>query len=104
MNVDYDGIYAYYQTLKAIGEYKSFYEYSENKCTFSSAFSNEISVYHYFEDIVNSHYYLNELHEIFRKYNCFVKFCYSPLKIYIFFKLDEKIILISTFNAEENKK
>ena len=51
MNVHYDGIYAYYQTLKAIGEYKSFDEYSENKCTFSPAFSNEISVYHYFKTL-----------------------------------------------------
>ena len=51
MNVHYDGIYAYYQTIKAIGEYKSFDEYSENKCTFSSAFSNEISVYHYFKTL-----------------------------------------------------
>ena len=94
MNVDNDDISTFYQTLKAIEEYKSFYEYSENKCFFS-AFPNKISIYHYFEDIVNLHNYLNEPNEILKNYNCFEVFCWSPLRIFFFYELDEKSILSS---------
>lgn len=50
--------------------------------------------YHYFEDIVNPHDYLNELNEMFKKYNYFEKFCCPPQRIYFFYELDEKNILI----------
>ena len=90
MSGDNEDISAFYRTLKAIEEYESFYDYYENKCTFFAVFPNEITLYHYFEGLVDSHDYLNELNEIFEKYGCYKKLCWSPLRIHFFYEHNEK--------------